>query len=233
GVTVNAIPQVRNSAGTVVDVGTADVAPNAGQILGICPAVFEVSSISGTLLSLSGTLTTNLRILCGSATTIATTSIVNQSFNLNTCTTGVTFVVLGLGVGNVEIHVRYEPQDASLPCTRFDGTTVECQEFEAIGFVTFVAPQVRIILDLNPNPVAVGPTTTATATVSTATAANCAPINPGGSSTCVDPTTGRVISFFTDPGSQLNGFVVFTTADTAIARFQEAGAANSGTTLNT
>src|SRR5262249_26481804 len=47
------------------------------------------------------------------------------------------------------------------------------------------------------------------------------------------PTTGRVISFFTDPGSQLNGFVVFTTADTAIARFQEAGAANSGTTLNT
>jgi hypothetical protein len=223
---VDAIPLVDDPATAVYE--AVPVRPG----LGVCPGKFEVSSINGTLLSLSGTLSTNLRILCGSETTnIVRTGL--GTFDTNTCTSGVTFSVLGLGVGDVEINVRYEPLDGSLLCSDIQNPPGTCEEFEVVGRVRFVAPVVTLTLSLDPNPVAVGATTRATANLLTVTAANCAAINPAAVTTCIDPSTGRVITSFSDAGSVLNGIVVFSVDNTAIAQFVEPGIANAGTTLQT
>jgi hypothetical protein len=168
----------------------------------IAPGTFEVSSLSGSILTLSGTLATNVRIPCGSGL-VAFPTNVGGVVNLNNCI-GVRFSVLGLGVGNVEIRVRYEPNP-----------DFGQNELEASGFVAFVAPAVGVSLTLNPNPVAVGQTGTATAFLNQLFVPNC------GTIACVDPATGLPITVGANPGSILNGIVVFTIDNTAIARFNQ------------
>jgi hypothetical protein len=239
----------------------------------VCPGKIEVSSISGTIIDLSGRLTTNLRILCGDTSIpipSLTGTFAQTAFNLNNCG-GVRFSVVGLGVGNVELNARYEPLNPAL-CGAFVGaglgiprpTTFDCREVETVGFVTFTAPIVSAGLTLDPNPVAVGSRGTATASLRTVTTANCfnqigglglagvpqtttvGGIIPNITQSqalqfqqCFDPSTGRPIDTFTDPGSVLNGIVVFTVDNTAIARFVEpqtavaSAAGVTGTTLNT
>jgi hypothetical protein len=181
----------------------------------IAPGTMEVSSLSGSILTLSGTLATNVRIPCGT-NQVTFPANVGGVINVNTCI-GVRFSVLGLGVGNVEIRVRYEP------APDFDQP-----EIEASGFVTFVAPAVGVSLTLNPDPVAVGQTGTATAFLNQLFIPNC------GTIACVDPATGLPITVGANPGSILNGLVVFTIDNTAIARFNESASvtASAGTTLN-
>jgi hypothetical protein len=200
-----------NPQGAVVAVGT----PSFCRAL-IAPGTFEVSSLSGSILTLSGTLSTNVRIPCGSnLVSVDVISDVLTSVNLNTCA-GVRFSVLGLGVGNVEIRVRYEP-----------APDFGQRELETSGFVTFVAPAVGVSLTLNPDPVQVGMTGTATAFLNQLFIPNC------GTVACVDPATGLPITVGANPGSVLNGLVVFTVGDTAIARFNEPTVtATAGTTLN-
>jgi hypothetical protein len=52
------------------------------------------------------------------------------------------------------------------------------------------------------------------------------------STQCINPATGLPITSASNPGSVLNGIVVFSTDNSAIARFTEGGAANAGTTIN-
>lgn len=192
------------------------VDPATGLRVQVAPGTIEVSSLSGSLINLSGTLATNLRIPCGS-NLVAFPSTVGAVVNINNCA-GVRFSVLGQGVGIVEIRARYEP-----------APNFGQPEQEASGFVTFVAPAVGLSLTLNPDPVAVGATGTATAFLNQLFVPNC------GAVACVDPATGLPINVAANPGSILNGIVVFTIADTAIARFNEGASiiANAGTTLNT
>jgi hypothetical protein len=200
----------------------------AGNVIVAAPGTIEVSALSGSLLSLAGTLSTNLRIPCGTGPLV---NIDQGVVNPNTCQ-GVRFSVVGQGVGVVEILARYEP------------TPVGLREVEARGSVAFVAPQVVVTLTLNPNPVGVGATGTATASLSRAVSVVCSTTTtvvtaPDATATattvipCIDPTTGLPIS--SSAGSWLNGAVAFTIENTAIARFNEAAAAGAttGTTINT
>jgi len=202
---------------------TAQPVDILGAPIAVAPGTIEVTSLSGTLLSLSGTLTSNLRIACGSNTVNVSTTVIA----LNNCT-GVTFAVLGQGVGLVELRARYEPFSQSNLVGEAEGSTT----------VAFVAPAVGVSLALDPNPVAVGATGTATATLSTVFAISCTNVVLGAAGTltsaagqCINPTTGLAITTASNPGSSLNGIVVFRTDNTAIARFDEAGQATGGTTL--
>jgi hypothetical protein len=183
----------------------------AGNPVTAAPGTIEITSLNGTLLSLSGTLTSNLRIGCGDPSQVTVnTALAGGVINANLCQ-GVAFSVLGQGVGVVELRARYEPVSPTL------------FEVEGRGTVTFVAPPVGVSLALDPNPVAVGSTGTATATLSTVYTPTCTgTITIGGTvsitSACINPTTGLTITTASNPGSSLNGIVVFATDNSAIAR---------------
>jgi hypothetical protein len=111
-------------------------------------------------------------------------------------------------------------------------------EAEGRTTVAFVAPAVGVSLALDPNPVAIGATGTATATLSTVFTPSCnavAVTGTGGivvqAGACINPTTGLALTSASNPGSALNGVVIFRTDNSAIARFADAGQANAGTTL--
>jgi hypothetical protein len=185
---------------------TATLVNAAGVATPGAPGTIEVSSVAGVLLTSAGQLTSNLRIACDTPPTVT----VGTTINVNTCT-GVAFAVLGLQVGPVDIRARYEPNSTAAAA----GIT----EVEANTTVAFVAPPVTVSLLLSPNPVVVGQTGTATARFNRSF--NCAAafgFGNGavvGGSVCIDPTTGLPIAF--DFGSGLNGSVVFTIDNTAIA----------------
>lgn len=184
----------------------------AGNVLAaVAPATIEVTSTSGTLIDSAGRLTTNLRIGCDNNG--VTTVVVGAGINPNTCT-GVTFGVLGQGVGIVEIRARYEP--SSVPAA------AGIQERETLANVGFVAPVIVPSLLLSPNPVVVG--ATGTATVRFNRSANCSAAFAAGSinggQVCIDPTTGQPIIF--NFGSALNGNVILTIANNAAAVWVDA-----------
>jgi hypothetical protein len=176
----------------------------------VAPGTIEVTSLQGGLIDASGRLTTNLRIPCENGVTTFTPILGSgQVLATNSCQ-GVQFGVLGSGVGFVELRARYEPRfpacnGFTVPC----GTATEIQEVEGSATVAFIAPITNITLSLNPNPVTVGATGTATASFNVGTAL-C-----GVGIFCVDPNTGAPISV--TAGSVLNGTVVFTIDNTAIA----------------
>lgn len=161
------------------------------------PGVVEISSVNGLLVSSSGTLTTNLRIPCGTLT----------PFTPGSCTGTISFSVASGGVGLVQILARYEPAPLS--------TTTE-RETSAI--IAFVAPSVLLTLSLNPNPVAVGQTGTAQVTflvqVTCATGTAAVGVGPA----CVDVATGTIITAVPS-SSVLSGTVVFSIDNAAIARW--------------
>jgi hypothetical protein len=174
----------------------------AGLPIRVAPAKIEVSSTGGSLLTRTGQLTTNLRIECGDILQVPVIPVPGDPFlnvDKNTCT-GVTFAVVGLGVGIVDINARYEPASFAVAEGIF--------EIEGKTAVGFVAPAVSVNLLLSPNPVAVGATGTATARLNRVTL-SC------GTVVCVDPTTGLPISV--NAGSALNGNVIFTIQDPTIA----------------
>lgn len=163
------------------------------------PGTIEVSSLNGVLLDANGQLTTNLRIPCGSDRITLTPG---APLVTNNCA-GVQFAVLGQNVGFVELRARYEPT----PAVAAAGGV----EIETSTSVAFIAPAVTLSsLDLNPNPVAKGGTGTATVRFNR-TVLICG-LN---GVFCVNPTTGLPIAI--ERGSQLNGNVVFTIDNTAIA----------------
>lgn len=192
-----------------------------GVLAPVWPGVIEVQSISGTILTLSGTLTTTVAIQCGDQNVLFTPGV---AINPNNCT-GVRFSVLGQGVGNVEVRARYRPIPVGAPAAPI-------AEVEVSGFVQFQAPTIGVRLALDPDPVAVGATGTATATLTQVYIPNCA-LTIGGASTCIDPATGLPILSSALLGSALNGIVVFTMQDTSIAAFTDQTQANAGVTLNT
>ena len=193
---------------------------NVVSSCGVVPGKIEVSSINGALIDLSGRLTTNLRIECGDISGVfvplGSFTDVLPTINKNTCF-GVTFGVAGLGVGLVDLNARYEPATFAGNAGAF--------EVENKAQVAFIAPAVSINLLLSPNPVTVGQTGTATArfnrvAVGCETSITAAAITgPFGAASsggfCVDPTTGAQVLI--NIGSILNGSVVFSVADTAIA----------------
>ncbi len=178
------------------------------------PGVVEISSVNGLLVSSSGTLTTNLRIPCG------TTGVAGS------CTGAIAFAVASGGVGFVTVQARYEPAPTSTSTER-----------ETSATIAFVAPPVIMSLSLNPNPVAVGAKGNATATffVAVSCAGGAAPsvptttiLIPAGA--CVDVTTGAVITAVPS-SSVLNGTVLFSIDNTAIASWT--GAPVSGSPITT
>lgn len=182
---------------------------------GLDAGVLEISSVHGLLASSSGTLSSNLRIPCG---TIGVAG---------SCTGTVSFVVAAGGVGFVPVQVRYEPAPLS--------TTTER---ETSVLLAFIAPPVGISLSLNPNPIAVGQRGTATlgffVGVSCAGAAPTAtiisPVTGTAVTACVDPATGTFITSIPS-SSVLSGTVLFSIDNTAIARWT--GAPVSGSPITT
>lgn len=183
-----------------------------GKVMLAAPGTIEVSSINGSLVDASGNLTTNLRIGCGNGVAggvglgsnifgVGNIFGATQIINFNDCL-GVQFGVAGQMVGIVELRARYEP----LPAAAAAGII----EVEGVGAVGFAAPLTNVDLLLDPNPITIGLTGTATARMNRV-AVGC------GTVLCVNPTTGLPIVVTT--GSILNGTVVFTTDDPAIARF--------------
>jgi hypothetical protein len=180
----------------------------AGMPIIVAPGTVEVSTLSGTLLTANGQLTTNLRIVCGGVTG----AVIGAAINPNNCQ-GVQFQVLGLGVGFVDITARYEPSSIA--------AAAGIREIEGTANVAFVAPVVTVSLLLSPNPVVVGATGTATARFNRTF--NCAAafgVTIAAGTACIDPTTGLPIAF--NFGSALNGSVVFTIDNTAIASWVDA-----------
>jgi hypothetical protein len=163
----------------------------------VAPGTIEISSLNGGLLDASGGLSTNLRIGCGDVGVVFAPGV---TINPNTCD-GVRFSVVGAAVGFVQIRARYEP--ASAPAA------AGIREAEATVEVAFVAPAINFTLSLAPNPVAVDQRGTATLTF-------LAPVVCGALTLCVDPNTGLPITFIPG-GSLLNGTVVFTIGNAAIA----------------
>ena len=208
-----------NAINIQAGVGAFDTG-NVVSTCGVVPGKIEVSSINGALIDLSGRLTTNLRIECGDISGVfvplGSFTDVLPTINKNTCF-GVTFGVAGLGVGLVDLNARYEPATFAGNAGAF--------EVENKAQVAFIAPAVSINLLLSPNPVTVGQTGTATArfnrvAVGCETNITAAAITgPFGAASsggfCVDPTTGAQVLI--NIGSILNGSVVFSVADTAIA----------------
>lgn len=191
---------------------------------------FEVTSLQGALIDATGRLSTNLRIGCGGAPTgdlIPVTGAVIVDA-VNSCV-GITFSVAGTGVGLTEVRVRYEPRNATIA-----GITV--QTFEIAFAVAFVAPQAVLDLTLAPNPVSAG----GTSTVGTATSDGVATLtlnptfganvfrDPITNTPFLDPVTG--LPLLLNTGSILNGSVIFTIDNTAIARFVGSGLSTLGTT---
>jgi hypothetical protein len=170
----------------------------------VANGTITVSTVTGTLIDARGALSTELRIPCANNTLTAP----------NNCT-GVTFAIAGAGVGFVEVLLRYEP----VPFGTNVGTIAE---LESRFVVAFVAPIPNVSLLLSPNPVAAGQDTTATFRL------NRVVINCGVGIFCVNPTTG--LPLLTNTSSILNGTVVMTIDNTAIARFQQTGIATAGTT---
>jgi hypothetical protein len=160
----------------------------------VTPGVVEISSVNGVLVSSSGTLTTNLRVPCGSPTTA--------------CVGPIPFAVAAGGVGFVQVSARYEP------LAGFSGIS----ETETTVSIAFVAPSVLLTLSLNPNPVAVGQTGTATVTflvqVTCATGTAAVGVGPA----CVDVATGTIITAVPS-SSVLSGTVVFSIDNASIARW--------------
>ncbi|MBI2760345.1 MAG: hypothetical protein HYX51_02830, partial [Chloroflexi bacterium] len=180
----------------------------AGTAIVVAPGTVEVTTLAGTLLTSNGQLTTNLRIVCGGATA----AVIGAGINPNNCQ-GVQFQILGLGVGFVDITARYEPSSVA--------AAAGIREIEGTANVAFVAPLVTVSLLLSPNPVVVGATGTATARFNRTF--NCAAafgVTIAGGLACIDPTTGLPIAF--NFGSALNGSVVFTIDNTAIASWVDA-----------
>ncbi len=182
----------------------------AVNLTSLDPGVVEISSVNGLLVSSSGTLTTNLRVSCG-------TSGVAGS-----CNGAIAFAVASGGVGFVTVQARYEPSPLS--------TTTE-RETSAV--IAFVAPPVIMSLSLNPSPVAVNATGTATATffVAVSCGGGAAPATPTTTilipaGACVDVTTGAVITAVPS-SSVLNGTVLFSIDNTAIARWTGAPVSGS------
>jgi len=200
GATVVAISTLPSSIACTVQTTVAGV-PTA-----VANGTIEVSTVTGTLIDARGALSTNLRIPCTNTALTAP----------NNCT-GVAFAVAGVGVGFVEVRVRYEPVPGLTNIDELEGSFV----------VAFVAPRPNLNLLLSPNPVSVGQDTTATLRL------NRVVINCGVGIFCVDPTTG--LPLLTNTSSILNGTVVFTIDNTAIARFQQAGVQPNvaGTTVGT
>jgi hypothetical protein len=164
----------------------------------VAPGTIEVSALAGTLVDLSGGLSTNLRIPCDSRQITIDDALTVSA--LNSCG-GVRFGVLGLGVGFVELRARYEPARIA--------ALAGIQERETAATVAFVAPLANLNLLLNPNPVGVGATGTATARSNRLTIfAN---------ELLINPQTGvpLTVSF----GTTLNGTVFFTTSNAAVASF--------------
>jgi hypothetical protein len=174
-----------NAAGVVVDQNVA-------------PGSITVSALAGTLVDLSGGLSTTLVIACNQLLTSVADDLVATL--LNSCA-GVRFGLLGLGVGFVELRARYEPSSLA--------AQAGIRERETSATVAFVAPLANLNLLLNPNPVAVGATGTATARFNRLT------IFAG--DLLINPQTGipLTVSF----GTALNGTVFFTSSDPAIASF--------------
>jgi hypothetical protein len=170
------------------------------NLVALDPGVVEISSVNGLLVSSSGTLTTNLRVPCG------TTGVAGS------CTGTISFSVAAGGVGIVTVQARYEP-----------ATGFTSPERETSAAIVFVAPSVQLTLSLNPNPVAVGKTGTASLTFlvavscapGTATAVAGAPSLVGA---CVDVSTGTIINAVPS-SSVLSGTVVFSIDNAAIARW--------------
>lgn len=184
----------------------------AGAVLAaFAPGIIEVSSVQGTLIDAAGRLATNLRIGCDNRDT--TTVVLGQTINPNTCT-GVSFGVIGQGVGIVEIRAEYEPN--AIP------QAAGILNRQTLANVGFIAPVIVPNLLLSPNPVVVG--ATGTATVRFNRTGNCSAafggLNFQGGNTCIDPTTGAPIFF--NIGSSLNGNVVLTIANNAHAAWAEA-----------
>lgn len=182
----------------------------AVNLTSLDPGVVEISSVNGLLVSSSGTLTTNLRIPCG-------TSGVAGS-----CTGSIGFAVASGGVGFVTVQARYEPAPTSTSTER-----------ETSAVIAFVAPPVIMSLSLNPSPVAVNATGTATATffVAVSCGGGAAPATPTTTilipaGACVDVTTGAVITAVPS-SSVLNGTVLFSIDNTAIARWTGAPVSGS------
>ncbi len=178
-----AVGIVPSAVACAVNVGTLD------------PGVVEISSVNGLLVSSSGTLTTNLRIPCG-------TSGVAGS-----CTGAINFLVAAGGVGAVTVQARYEPAPTSTSTER-----------ETSATIVFVAPSVLLTLSLNPNPVAVGQN--GTAQVTFLVQVTCAPgaAAVGAGPACVDVSTGTIISAVPS-SSVLSGTVLFSIDNTSIARW--------------
>jgi hypothetical protein len=182
---------------------------------GLDAGVLEISSVHGLLVSSSGTLSSNLRIPCG------TVGVAGS------CTGTVSFGVAAGGVGFVPVQIRYEPAPLS--------TTTER---ETSVLLAFIAPPVGISLSLNPNPIAVGQRGTATlgffVSVSCAGAAPTAtiisPVTGAAVTACVDPATGTFITSIPS-SSVLSGTVLFSIDNTAIARWT--GAPVSGSPITT
>jgi hypothetical protein len=168
------------------------------------PGTIEVSTLNGSLYTLTGGITTNLRIGCGTG---ILTDFNTATFDPNTCT-GVQFSVAGIGVGTVEVRARYEPSSAA--------AAAGVREREAAITVAFIAPNVSISLLLNPNPVGVGATGTATARF------NRTPFFEG--ELLINPSTGAPL--FINLGSPLSGTVTFQTSNPSVASF--VGGVSSG-----
>jgi len=169
----------------------------AGDRVRVAPGTIEISSLNGTLVDLSGGLTTNLRIGCGRAATLSDAGLI---VDLNTCE-GVRFGVLGLGVGLVELRARYESSAAA--------AAAGIRETEAARDVVFVAPPVSLNLLVSPNPVVVGGMGTATLRFNR--------VVTFAGERLINPETGAPLVI--NPGTPLNGTVTFTSSAPNVAAF--------------
>jgi len=188
------------------------VQPTVGGVAAtVAPGTFEITSINGALVDAAGRTTTNLRIACGQAALAGVTAVVTPGapINLNSCS-GVQFAVVGAGVGFVEVRARYEPATIAELAGIFS--------IESAVNVAFIAPAVSVNLSLSPNPVTVGQD--GTATVSFGSFGTRILRDPVTNVPFVDPNTGLPIP--TTGGSVLNGNVVFSIDNTAIAAFSAA-----------
>jgi hypothetical protein len=186
----------------------------AGNVLAaVAPGIIEVSTVQGVLIDAAGRITTNLRIDCSAGGALGSGVFGGATgINPNTCT-GVSFGVIGQGVGIVEILAEYEPNAIA--------EAAGIQSRQARANVGFIAPIIVPSLLLSPNPVVVG--ATGTATVRFNRSANCSAAFGAGSiqggQVCIDPTTGTPIIF--NFGSALNGNVILTIANNAAAVWAE------------
>lgn len=188
----------------------ANGAPLTAAFQPVAPGTIEISALAGTLVDLTGRLTTNLRIGCGTGTIVSDDL---GTINPNTCL-GVRFAVLGAGVGFVEVRARYEPNSAA--------AAAGIREREAVTSVAFVAPAVSLSLIHTPNPVAVGATGTSTLRFNRSFFFTDGTL-------LIDPTTGLPIAI--NFGTPLNGTVIFESSNTAIASFTGALTTTTGTVL--